>query len=261
VDSIGMASGGDPQDAGGIIKAMIAARGLGVPVLGIHHLPKEAKDKSRPYGSVYAAAEARMTWLVEKDEDSPVGALRIALSNKKSNRSARHPRMAYEFRFTTSDDREALESVTLAPVGFMEAINIGSSGAQKWRLAAFLTEPMSLDALSHLSGITKATVRMQLNRHKDLFVRVGDLWSRISDANQDESVIRGPSALVERDESEAESVMNRGKSGNLEDVDGEGRRLQGRRPSVTPLVNRRERAEPPWAADQIEMDDTLVAGG
>jgi hypothetical protein len=236
VDSIGMASGGDPQDAGGIIRAMIAARSLGAPVLGIHHLPKDARDKSRPYGSVYAAAEARMTWLVEKDEDAPLGALRIAMTNKKSNRSARHPRLAFEFRFQTTDDREALETVTMAPIGFLEAVSIGSSGSQKWRIAALLIEPMTLEAIAEASGITKATVRMQLNRHKDLFVRSGDLWGRISDTNQGESLDLNDSGRIESVRAPLGALIRTGDT------------------------NRREEERPPWADEQSAMDDSLVGG-
>ena len=182
VDSIGMASGTDPSDANGIIKAMIGARALGVPVLGIHHLPKDAKDKSRPYGSVYAAAEARMTWLVEKDEEAPAGTVRIALTNKKSNRSSRHDRQAFDLRFLSDPNREALEVVTVHPISFFQAASIGEGAGQKWRIAAELkASPKSLDELAASLDITKAVLRMQLNRHKDLFHKgERELWGLVS---------------------------------------------------------------------------------
>lgn len=177
VDSIGMASGGDPADAAGIIKAMIGARALGVPVLGIHHLPKDSRDKSRPYGSVYAAAEARMTWLVEKDEDAPVGTMRVALTNKKSNRSIRHERQSFELRFQSSEDREALESVSITQLSFRESVTIGTGAGQKWRIAeAIGGAPKSLDDIAELTAISKAVVRAQLNRHKDMFAARDGLW-------------------------------------------------------------------------------------
>ena len=188
VDSIGMASGGDPADAAGIIKAMIGARSLGVPVLGIHHLPKDAKDKSRPYGSVYAAAEARMTWLVEKDEDAPASVTRIALTNKKSNRSARHGRQSFEFRFEGSDDRETLERVDVSPIAFMDAASIGTGASQKWRIAAALKAPKTLDELVEETGISRAILRAQLNRSKDTFIKGQDeRWGLVS-SRDDEPV-------------------------------------------------------------------------
>ncbi len=208
IDSIGMASGGDPADAGGIIKTMTATRVLGVDSLGIHHLPKEAKDKSRPYGSVYAAAEARMTWLIEKDEDATPGSLRIALTNKKSNRSTRHPRMSFEMRFRSDENREALESVTIEPIGFMESVSIGTGAAQKWKiLDAIKGGARTIDGISAATGIAKATTRMQLNRHRDLFAKSSDglQWGLLdqreaesesvgeSVANHPESVIQGVS--------------------------------------------------------------------
>lgn len=189
VDSIGMASGGDPADAAGIIKAMIGARSLGVPVLGIHHLPKDARDKSRPYGSVYAAAEARMTWLVEREEDSPPGVTRVALTNKKSNRSARHDRQSFEFRFDSSADRETLESVTVVPVGFLAAATIGEGAGQKWRIAAELKAgPKSINDLAAATGITKAVLRAQLGRrsNKALFQRGADgAWGLLEQGDYD----------------------------------------------------------------------------
>ena len=189
VDSIGMASGGDPADANGIVKVMIGTRSLGIATLGIHHLPKDAKDKSRPYGSVYAAAEARMTWLVEKDEDAQkIGTLRIALTNKKSNRSGRHPRQSFEFRFMTGEDREMLEEVAVSPIGFMESATIGTGAGQKWRIVAALDVPQTIDTLSIKLGITKAVLRTQLNRHKDLFKKGdGDLWGRLVQGSETES--------------------------------------------------------------------------
>lgn len=218
VDSIGMASGGDPTDAGGIIKAMIAARSLGVPVLGIHHLPKDAKDKSRPYGSVYAAAEARMTWLVEKDEDAPVGTVRIALTNKKSNRSSRHPRQAFDFHFQSSDDREVMESVSVTPITFFAAAGIGAGAGQKWRIAAALATPKTLDDLAAALDITKAVLRMQLNRHRDLFVKgPGDRWGRV--VSEGESAPYQNEMLTLQANKDATSSVNQGKSHDDESVD------------------------------------------
>lgn len=199
VDSIGMASGGDPADAAGIIKAMIGARSLGVPVLGIHHLPKDAKDKSRPYGSVYAAAEARMTWLVERDDDAPAGMTRIALTNKKSNRSSRHDRQSFEFQFVSSADRETLEQVIVSPIAFIEAAAIGTGAGQKWRIAAELKEaPKTIDELAEATGITRAVLRAQLNRkaNQNLFQKGDDgRWGLLASVD-DEGVTDGRNTPV-----------------------------------------------------------------
>lgn len=173
IDSIGMACGGDPNDAGGIIQAMLAARSLGVPVLAIHHLAKEAKDKSTPYGSVYASNEARMSWLVESERELD-GALRMSLTNYKSNRGARHDRQAFSFRFV-EDDYERIERIEVTSLTFAQVKDVGKGG-QKYKIADALKRgAMTVGEIAEATGITTATVRMWLNRSKDeLFVKLPD---------------------------------------------------------------------------------------
>ena len=186
-DSLGMACGGDPNDPALMIKTMIAARALNVPIGAIHHLAKDAKDKSRPYGTVYAAAEARMTWLVEKDGESSPGKLRVALTNKKSNRTQRHPRQSFEISFTTNPDTEELLQVDVKPLSFSDAADVGTGAGQKWRIAAVLKNgPKGLDDISAAAGIPKASCRMQLNRHKGtLFAKgIDDRWSIIASTEE-----------------------------------------------------------------------------
>lgn len=177
VDSLGMACGGDPNDPSLMIKAMIAARSLDLPVVAIHHLAKDAKDKSRPYGTVYAAAEARMTWLVEKEDTQKQenGKLRIALTNMKSNRSRRHPRQSFEYTFDVDDDTEALRSVSVRPLAFRDTTDVGVGAGQKWRIAdALKAKPLTVDAIAAVTRISKASVRTQLNRHDDMFTKIDD---------------------------------------------------------------------------------------
>lgn len=177
VDSLGMACGGDPNDPSLMIKAMIAARSLDLPVVAIHHLAKEAKDKTRPYGTVYAAAEARMTWLVEKEDSQKQenGKLRIALTNMKSNRSRRHPRQSFEYTFDVDEDTEALRSVSVRPLAFRDTTDVGTGAGQKWRIAdALKARPLSVDAIAEQTRISKASVRTQLNRHGGMFVKIDE---------------------------------------------------------------------------------------
>lgn len=206
VDSLGMACGGDPSDAGGIIRTMLAARSLGVPVVCIHHIAKDAKDKSTPYGSVYASNEARMSWLVEAERNGST--LTQVLTNYKANRGARHDRQSFRYDFE-ADQRDRLTRITVTPQTFTQSKTVGDGG-QKWRIVSALNHPKSIDTLAQELDITKATVRMQLNRHKDLFKKLEDgRWAalereRISDTNQSISVIRGESnqsgSLYSRDD-------------------------------------------------------------
>lgn len=198
VDSLGMACGGDPSDAGGIIRTMLAARSLGVPVICIHHIAKDAKDKSTPYGSVYASNEARMSWLVESEREGST--LTQVLTNHKANRGARHERQSFRFDFQ-SDERDRLIRIAVTPQTFSQSKSIGDGG-QKWRIVSALNQPKTIDSLAEELDIAKASVRMQLNRHKDLFVKLDDgRWAMLEthregvsgDTNQSISVIRDES--------------------------------------------------------------------
>ena len=198
VDSLGMACGGDPSDAGGIIRTMLAARSLGVPVVCIHHIAKDAKDKSTPYGSVYASNEARMSWLVESERNDST--LTQVLTNHKANRGARHERQSFRFDFE-SDDMERLTRIDVAALTFSQSKSVGDGG-QKYRIKSALNQPKTIDTLHEELDISKASLRMQLNRHKDLFTKLDDgRWAAVSlhtedvsgDTYQSESVIHGES--------------------------------------------------------------------
>lgn len=183
-DSLGMACGGDPSDATAMIQTMVAARAFGIPVLGIHHIAKDAKDKSTPYGSVYASNEARMSWLVSSEREG--AQLSMVLTNYKANRGVRHERQSYRFNFT-EDGYEAIDTVTMVPLTFSASKTVGDGG-QKWLIADFLkrTGASTTLAIGDALGLTRATVRMQLNRHKELFQRDGDNWV-VVDTNHPES--------------------------------------------------------------------------
>lgn len=179
VDSLGMACGGDPSDAGGIIQAMLAARSLGVPVLAIHHIAKEAKDKSTPYGSVYASNEARMSWYVESERDD--GVLTMVLTNYKSNRGARHDRQSYRFTFT-ENDREEIERIAVQPLTFSASKTVGTGG-QKWKIAEYLRGhgAQDVNTIAAALGFAAATTRTVLNRADgELFVRIGGGWGLLA---------------------------------------------------------------------------------
>lgn len=103
IDSLGMAAG-DPNDHGLVIEAVRAARSLSVATSCIHHLPKDSKDKSKPFGSVYASNEARLTWLFEKKQEEGREDLVLALTNQAFNRGRLQPKQAWRIRFNNDGD-------------------------------------------------------------------------------------------------------------------------------------------------------------
>lgn len=105
VDSLGMAAG-NPMDEALMLGALKAARSFNCAVLMIHHLPKDPKDKSKPFGTVYASNEARMTWLVEASEDEGSNSLSALYTNHKWNRGRKFNRRALLAHFETTADDE-----------------------------------------------------------------------------------------------------------------------------------------------------------
>ena len=218
VDSVGMACGGDPSDASAVIQTMLAARSLAVPVGAIHHIGKEAKDKSTPYGSVYASNEARMSWYVEAERTD--GQLTVVLTNYKHNRGAQAERRSYRFLFT-EDEHEVLERIGVEQIDFRESKAVGDGG-QKWKIAEYLKGEGRADvaAIAHALNFPRERVRTQLNRHKELFLKFEDgSWGLLVSGRHTESThpdtlsrgdttqggpLRGPSVTPETDGLEEE---------------------------------------------------------
>lgn len=105
IDSVGMASGGDPNDAGAIIRCLLAARSLRIPVLAIHHLAKDVKNPvaSGPYGSVYASNEVRLSFFVATEQAEGSNTARVVLTAAKSNRSMKVERRGFAIVFDEAD--------------------------------------------------------------------------------------------------------------------------------------------------------------
>ena len=167
IDSVGMACGGDPNDPSLMIKTLGAARSLGIPTLAVHHIGKDTKDKTKPYGSVYASNEVRMTWFCEKTQGNGPNEIRIALTNQKTNRSAEAEREAFSILFENAGDR--IESIRFTPLGSRAAQEISNKSIRYDCIRALRAGALTVEALSEITGHDKAAIRATLNRDKDYF--------------------------------------------------------------------------------------------
>ncbi len=176
VDSLGMAAG-DPNNSDFLIEAVRACRALNVAVLAIHHLPKTALDKSKPFGSVYASNEARLTWLVEKAQEEDSDEFTILLTNNKSNRSRLFGKRAMKVAFANSDAGE-LESIRFASADAAE-VEAFRLKLPWWRhIAHILRKPMTYDEIAKAleadnRKTTVANVRARMGEHPKVFINVG----------------------------------------------------------------------------------------
>ena len=236
IDSLGMACGGDPSDANGIIQTMVAARGLGVPTLGIHHIAKDAKDKSTPYGSVYASTTARGSWYVQAERET--GQLAQVLTNYKSNRGQRAERQSFRFMFHEDAD-ETIERIEITPLSFRESKTVGD-GAIRWKIAEALKDgALSVEVLTEVLGGKAATIKRTLSRYKgEMFIQLeGGRWG----ITTQDSVL-GQSGTVSRAGQDTPPPYKGGVPVS----------------QPNPHTFNEEIGEPPWSGDQASMDDSLA---
>lgn len=181
VDSVGMAAG-DPNDHGLVIEAVRAARSLGIAVTLIHHLPKDARDKTKPFGSVYASNEARITWLIEKAQEEEADEMAVAMTNHKYNRGRLQGRRAYKLAFT--NDEDMLVSVAFTETDIGQVVAFRPKLPQHQLIADVLKangalSPADIGSSLEAEGIilSAGIIRAVLNRYRGkLFIRVGEGW-------------------------------------------------------------------------------------
>jgi hypothetical protein len=174
IDSCGMAAG-DPMDPGLVIECARAARTLGPPVSLIHHLPKDQKDKTKPFGSVYASNEARLTWLFEKAQEEGKDQLDLLLTNHAFNRGQKMPKRGYRVRFT--NDGDTLVSIEFEDLSVEQMPAFKSpAGKQKDNIMAALLangalSPADISDVLAADGVEIApkTISAVLKRYENKF--------------------------------------------------------------------------------------------
>lgn len=172
VDSVGAACGGDPEKAVDIIKAFDAMRALGVTVLALHHVTKDQKDRTKPFGSVYSPNLARLTWRLDgergKDE------IYVRAQSFKGNNNGELAPLGHRVGFDADDDGR-LVSVEFSAAADNRVPAAGAGNGLRNKIAtAVKTTPMTVEEIAVEIGTTQPTIRTQLNRHKDWFVKLPD---------------------------------------------------------------------------------------
>jgi hypothetical protein len=176
IDSVGMACGGiPPESSEAALRFMNAYRRLGLGGFAAAHLPHDAKEESRPFGSVFWNAQARLTWFVKREQDFATNGLRLGLFNRKSNNDKPSFPLAYDVtfdggrvRFTKSDIANDAE--------------LGSHQPIKWQVRdALKSGPKSYVELASILGADLDSIRRAVNRDEGkLFVRAPEGADRVS---------------------------------------------------------------------------------
>ncbi len=184
VDSVGMAAG-DPNDHGLMIEAVRSARSLGVAVTLIHHLPKDSRDKTKPFGSVYASNEARITWLIEKSQEDGEDEMVVAMTNHKYNRGKQQNRRAFRLSFIEADDMLLSVTFTETDIGQVRAFKgkqtqwkqlLDTLKENGWMSYQELQASLAVDGIEMSLDTIRAVLRRYTGKY---FTRKGDEWAAL----------------------------------------------------------------------------------
>ena len=204
VDSVGGAGGGDPEKAEAIIRVMNAIRALEVPTLAIHHVTKEQRDKSKPFGSVYAPNLARLTWRLDREQEEGASLVRVRLTNFKGNNVRLLTSQGHGLRFTSSGGEDStLEEVAFTQVSGLDLPAATKRGSLKYEVARVLRETagLSLDEIAAATGLKRDSVYRILRRTSDWFIEVDGTWRLISkETDGRESLSVGHPSVARTDE-------------------------------------------------------------
>lgn len=269
VDSIGGAGGGDPEKAESVIRTMNAIRALEVPTLAIHHVTKEQKDKSKPFGSVYAPNLARLTWRLDKEQEEGAELVRVRLTNFKGNNVRLLTSQGHGLRFVNTDGEESyLEEVAFTQVSGLDLPATTKRGSIKYEVARVLRETagLSLDEISVAVGLKRDTVYRTLKRTPGWFIEVDGVWSLVRTDGQQSFVRERPSEslptlpdnLTDEDGQRAGQIQKRHGQTIVKGLN----QIQASRTDVpAPFKGAESEARPPWGEEEEQHRlDSLASG-
>ena len=199
VDSLGMARGGDVESSDLTIAMFAAFRTLGVPVLGVDHISKEAKktagrkNQPDPIGSIYTRNQTRVGWFARGQQAPGARVLSVVLWNTKFNKGAQ-PTTAFELDHVMEGEKlTQLDVRQIDPEEVVFAESVEQGGNTRQRIQALVRDnlyhPMTIGDMEdafNIAGVSidRATIRKTLSRHEGRsFVQDGDGW-RLADSDE-----------------------------------------------------------------------------
>jgi len=172
VDSFGMATGGDQDKSTDPIRYFQALRSLRCTSLTIDHQNKEGKQ----YGNIYKFNEARNIWEAKAVKETASSRMSVGLYHRKMNNGRYEMPMGFSlefeegcFRVSTQDLRSVGELEASLPLRFRirDTLAHGAMSAQ-----AITDELNPYPESPNVKRLSVETVRMTLNRNKELFTPV-----------------------------------------------------------------------------------------
>jgi len=140
-------------------------------------VPKNTEaGKSMPFGSVFKWNRARSLFEVRQCQEPGQDIIELGLYHRKCNEGRLLKPIGLRLEFHNKSS-EVLESVVFNETDIREVPELAKGLKLKDRLIALLKEGnMAVAELADATETTAGTVRAELNRHKNIFQRLGEEW-------------------------------------------------------------------------------------
>lgn len=174
IDSIGIACGGDLNEASMANSFILALRSLKTSSFAISHTSKDRQDKKTPFGSVYFFNGARNIWEIRKTQTEGDDLINIGLFHRKSNISKIHAPIGLKFIYC--DDSITVKHENISEIeGFEKEISL------RQRIKSLLLQEgvLPLKEIALRLDAKEQSIRNKLNdlRLKGDVTKQNDKWA------------------------------------------------------------------------------------
>jgi hypothetical protein len=165
VDSLGMARGGDPNDAAETIPLFTAMRSINTSPLGLDHVSKAGAEAENPnpYGSIYTRDIVRQLWFLKRVQEPGATVATLLLKSRKVNHMGRLENLAFRLYYENKDS--ALQNLRFEPVEPRDLPELMDQLSLEDRILASLREgAMTPQELAETINAPGSSVRPRLLR-------------------------------------------------------------------------------------------------
>lgn len=178
IDSLVPACGGDAREESATA-FWHAVRAMSATILCIaqtqKHQPGDKRARS-VFGSVMFEYAARSIWLVRGQQDRGATTQHVAIAHEKCNNGPLRPPQGWCLSF--EGDATTFQAEDPKAVGeFSDMVPLWQQMKEILRL-----RPRTIGDIAGETGRSAGTIKTTLYRYKELFVRQGDYWGLLSDA-------------------------------------------------------------------------------
>jgi hypothetical protein len=176
IDSVGMASDVGDSFHSSAIQMLRAARSLSCSILLIDHKSKQ----NEMFGSVYKQNEVRSAFEIINNQEEGDDKVYLSIEHTKMNNGPKTKRVGLEIEFVGNEDITDL--ATFKRVDLADIPELSKNLPLKSRIEGELKRgALSVVSLAEVLEQKEDSIRVILNRHKDMFIKLSDgNWGLVS---------------------------------------------------------------------------------